>query len=192
MTTRGVSTTQSVQQPLGCEDLLFIELQAIYDAESELSATLPELSKVVELQALRKLMEERGSQAQQIIQEIQEVFEEMDQRPRRKRNPAAEGLVWAAREHIREIAPGPALDVALIASIQKTEYYCTAARATAEALSEAAFHEYALGAMGRAIEEGVKFADRLNQLARTEVIPALLALEAEGQLETEGQGLSGG
>jgi len=36
-------------------------------------------------------------------------------------------LINDAREHVQEIAAGPALDAVLIAAIQKTEHYCIAA-----------------------------------------------------------------
>jgi ferritin-like metal-binding protein YciE len=174
--------------PSGSE-LLVLELQAIHNAESQLSRVLPRLSKAIESEPLQAMMDERLAEGERIIKEIESVFDELETSPGRKKNVAAEGLINDAREHVQEIEGGPALDAVLIAGMQKTEHYCMAAWGTAKALATAVGQKTAVRAMDRALKEGEPFDERLTKLAEEEVTPALLAQDSdEEQEEGKGQG----
>jgi ferritin-like metal-binding protein YciE len=172
--------------------LLVLELQEIHSAENQLARVLPRLSKTVQSEALRELLEERLEEGETIIKEIEAVFDELDESPGRKKNVAAEGLIADAREHVQEIEPGPALDAVLIGAIQKTEHYCIAAWGTAKALAQAVGQKTATRAMERALKEGGPFDERLTKLAQDEVTPALLSgQETEESDEQESSGKEG-
>lgn len=178
------------EMPDGAQ-LLLLELQEIHNAESQLSRLIPRLAKAVEAQTLQQMLETRLSEGERIIGDIEAVLDEMEESPGRKKNVAAEGLIADAREHVQEIAPGPALDCVLIGAIQKTEHYCIAAWGTARALAQALGEETAAKAMERALEEGKRFDEELTELAEREVTPALLAQasdEAEDEEEEEEAG----
>ena len=108
-------------------ELLVLELQAIHNAESQLSRVLPKLSKAIESEKLGGMVDERLAEGERIITEIEAVFDEMEESPGRRKNVAAEGLINDAREHIQEIQAGPALDAVLIAALQKTSSLTRAA-----------------------------------------------------------------
>jgi ferritin-like metal-binding protein YciE len=165
-------------------ELLVLELQQIHSAENQLSTVLPRLSKAVQADSLRELLEQRQEQGERLIQEIESVFEELEESPGRKKNVAAEGLIADAREHVQEIEPGPALDAVLIGAIQKTEHYCIAAWGTARALAKATGQKTAISAMDRALKEGGPFDEQLTKLAEAEITPALLG-NAESAEETD-------
>jgi ferritin-like metal-binding protein YciE len=172
-------------------ELLVLELQAIHNAESQLSSVLPRLSKAIDSEKLGPMVDERLEEGERIINEIEAVFDEMEESPGRRKNVAAEGLINDAREHVQEIESGPSLDAVLIATIQKTEHYCIAAWGTAKALAEAVGQKAAVRAMDRALKEGGKFDRRLTELAEKEITPALLALGSEESakgLEEGGRG----
>lgn len=172
------------EMPDGSE-ILLLELQEIHNAESQLARVIPRLAKAVEAQTLQQMLEARLSEGERIIADIESVLDEMEESPGRKKNVAAEGLIDDAREHVQEIAPGPALDCVLIGAIQKTEHYCIAAWGTARALAQALGEETAAKAMERALEEGKRFDEELTELAEREVTPALLAQGSEEDEEEE-------
>jgi ferritin-like metal-binding protein YciE len=169
------------------QDLLVLELQAIHSAESQLSRALPRINRSVESNQLRKMLEQRLREGEQVISDVESALEELDESPGRRKNIAAEGLINDAREHVQEIQGGPALDAVVIAAVQKTEHYCIAAWGTARSLAEATGQESGAKAMERALQEGKKFDEQLTQLAENEITPALLELSEEEEGEEEQQ-----
>jgi ferritin-like metal-binding protein YciE len=186
MASKRKSTKQSKQSYSGSE-LIVLELQEIHSAETQLSRVLPRLAKAVESDKLREMIEERLTEGETLISDVEAALEALEASPGRKKNVAAEGLINDAREHVQEIEAGPALDTVLIGAIQKTEHYCIAAWGTVRALAEATGLQDAAQAMERALNEGKAYDERLTELAESEVTPALLALEAQGEDETEGE-----
>jgi ferritin-like metal-binding protein YciE len=164
-------------------ELLVLELQEIHSAENQLSRVLPRLSKAVQSESLRGMLDQRLQEGERIIAEVESSLEELEESPGRKRNVAAEGLINDAREHVQEIEAGAALDAVLIASVQKTEHYCIAAWGTARALAEAVGEKTAARAMERALEEGGPFDEQLTKLAESEITPALLSGENDASDE---------
>jgi ferritin-like metal-binding protein YciE len=156
-------------------ELLVTELQEIHSAESQLARVLPRLTKAANSETLGSMLEQRLTQGERIIADVESALEELDKTPGRKKNVAAEGLVNDVREHVQEIAPGPALDAVLIGALQKTEHYCIAAWGTTRALAEAVGHANAVKAMERALKEGKEVDEQFTALAEQEVTPALLA-----------------
>jgi ferritin-like metal-binding protein YciE len=178
MATKRKSADRSRKEAPGAKELLVLELQQIHSAENQLSRVLPRLTKSIQSETLRGMMEDRLSEGEQIIKDLETELEELDESPGRKKNIAAEGLIADAREHVQEMEPGPALDSVLTAAIQKTEHYCIAAWGTAKALGSATGQKTAARAMDRALKEGGKFDEQLTELAETELTPALLAMES--------------
>jgi ferritin-like metal-binding protein YciE len=181
MTTSRRSGGKSARErtaPDGTE-LLALELQQIRSAESELSRVLPSLAQAVESEELRELLELREQQGKRLLGELEAAFDELEESPPQKKNPAAEGLIEAAQEHIREIEEGPALDAALIAGIQKVEHYCIAAWGTARSLAKATGHKTTVRAMEHELKDGKRLDEKLTELAEKEITPALLSEELE-------------
>lgn len=193
---RSQRRSQSKKESLGGSDLLLLELQEIYSAESQLARVMPRVIKAAESEGLQQMLEQRMEQGAQLIEDLDTAFEEMDASPGRKKNVAAEGLINDLREHIQEIEAGPGLDAVLIAGIQKTEHYCIAAWGTSRALAQALGIESVVESMERALEEGRALDEQLTQLAEQEITPALMADEnaedaAEEEDESGGEEASG-
>jgi ferritin-like metal-binding protein YciE len=184
MAAKGKSSRKQKKETPDGNELLVLELQEIHSAESQLTRALPRLSKAVESDKFRKMLDTRLAQGERLIQDIETALEEMEESPGRKKNVAAEGLINDAREHVQEIAEGPALDAVLIASVQKTEHYCIAAWGTARSIGQALGQKTVVKSMERALKEGKTLDEDLTQLAEREVNPALLALSSD---EDEGE-----
>lgn len=188
MATQSRSRTSSRKESPDGAELLTLELQEIYSAETQLSRVLPRLAKAVESGKLQQMLELRQEQGERLLEEINASLEEMQESPGRKKNVAAEGLINDAREHVQEIAQGPALDAVLLAAIQKTEHYCVAAWGTARSLAQALEQKTVVRSMERALKEGKALDEQLTELADQEITPALLSGEsAEQDGETENQ-----
>lgn len=183
-TTRKPNTQSQKESPDG-RDLLILELQEIHSGESQLSRVLPRLSKSADSASLQEQLDARLEEGERVLKDVEAALGELDASPGRKKNVAAEGLINDAREHVQEIATGPALDTVLIGAMQKTEHYCIAAWGTAKALAEALGEKNAARSMERAIKEGVSFDEELTELAEKEITPALLS---QGSVEDEGAG----
>jgi ferritin-like metal-binding protein YciE len=162
-------------------DLLVMELQQIHSAETQLARALPRLARNVETEQLKQSLEKRLEEGERILKDVEAGLEELDESPGRKKNVAAEGLLADAREHVQEIAPGPALDAVLIAGIQKIEHYCIAAWGTARSVAQALNQNTTVRAMERALKEGKAYDEQLTQLAEEEVMPALLQGESDDE-----------
>ena len=177
-TSRG-STGQSAgsAEALDGAALLGLELQQIQAAEGLLSQLLPSLADAAESDSLRECIELREEQGKRLIGEIEASFQELDEAPPKKKNLAAEGLLEAAQEHVREMDEGPALDAALVADIQKVEHYCIAAWGTARSLAQATGRKATAHAMEKALQEGKSLDEKLTELAEKEITPALLSEE---------------
>jgi ferritin-like metal-binding protein YciE len=188
---RKSSRRQSSKESPDASELLVLELQQIHSAETQLSRALPRLAKTAQSQNLKQMLDQRLEQGERLTEEIDSVFDELEESPGRRKNVAAEGLINDAREHVQEVAPGPALDAVLIASIQKTEHYCIAAWGTARSLAQATQQQAAVKAMERALKEGKTMDEQLTDLAENEITPQLLAGASEGE-EEEGDGESRG
>lgn len=188
MPSKNQSNRRSKKESPDATELLVTELQEIHSAESQLARVLPRLVKAANSEALGSMLEERLQQGERIIADVEAALEELDKTPGRKKNVAAEGLVSDVREHVQEIASGPALDAVLIGALQKTEHYCIAAWGTTRALAAAVGHKNAVKAMERALKEGKEVDDQFTTLAEQEVTPALLAqFEEAGQTERTGR-----
>lgn len=166
-------------------EMLVMELQQIHSAESQLSRTLPRLSKAAQSQALLGLLDERIEEGERVLKDVESGLEQLDESPGRRKNVAAEGLIADLREHMQEIEPGPALDAALIAGIQKTEHYCIAAWGTARSLAQAVEEKTTVQAMQRALKEGGAFDEKLTKLAEEEITPALLSAQESSGADEE-------
>jgi ferritin-like metal-binding protein YciE len=185
MAARSKSSKRSKSDSPTANDLLVAELQEIYSAESQLIRVLPRLSKSVDSDKLRKMLDDRQDEGSRILAELDGAFGEMDQSPGRKKNVAAEGLINDVRERVQEIEQGPALDAVIIGAMQKTEHYCIAAWGTAKALAQAVGNKTATRALDRALKEGKGVDEKLTQLAEKDITPALLtAADDEEDAET--------
>ena len=167
-------------------DMLHTELAGIYSAENQLTKAAPRLSKAVENETLREMLDRRVEQAEQLIEEIDAIFAEMKHTLPRKKNVAAEGLLRDAVQHLQEIPRGPALDATLSGAVQKLEHYCIAAWGTTRSFAQAMGEETTVEVMERVLEEGKAMDEELTELAEGEVNPAMLEA-GEEEMEEEGE-----
>jgi ferritin-like metal-binding protein YciE len=173
-------------------DLLTQEVKEIHSTERQLSRAMPKLAKAVSSQRLREMLEKRREQGATLIESIDEALEELGTTRARKKNDAIEGLIEGANQHIEEISDKKMLDAALIGAVQKIEHYCIAAWGTVASMGRLFEQQKTVEAMERALDEGKRFDQEMTQLAETEVNPAMLRQDEEGEGEEEESGEEAG
>jgi ferritin-like metal-binding protein YciE len=178
--------------PRGPEDILTTELKEIYSAERQLTRAIPKLTRRVSHPKLKEMLERRREQGEQLMGELDAAFEEMEVTKSRPKNVAAEGLLEDINEHLEEIKDEKLLDPVLLASIQKVEHYCIAAWGTAKSMGRLLGEDRVIQAMERVLDEGKRFDEELTQIAESEVNPAMLASEEEGEEQEDTGGKSRG
>jgi ferritin-like metal-binding protein YciE len=177
----GGRTQKTTPEPM---ELLHTELSEIYSAENQLMKAAPRISKAIDSEPVRELMNRRLEQGEQLIADLENVFQEMGQNPNRKKNVAAEGLLRDTLDHIQEIQRGPSLDAVLIGAVQKLQHYCIAAWGTSRAFGEALGQETTVTVMERVLEEGKDLDEEFTRLAEEEINPAMLEAGEEVDDET--------
>jgi ferritin-like metal-binding protein YciE len=179
------SKSKSRKRALDVSEILALELREIHSAEKQLARALPRLSRTIETPALQEMIEQRVEQGEQIIQDVERGLDSLGENLGRKKNVVAEALLQDIREHADEIERGPALDVVLIAALQKTEHYCIAAWGTVKALASELGQEELIQAMERASQEGKEMDEQLTRLAMEGVMPLLLGEEDEDEIDDD-------
>lgn len=174
-------TQKKTPEPM---EMLHTELAEIHSAESQLAKAAPRLSKAVENETLREMLDRRVEQGEQLIEDIEGIFEEMGHKMPRQKNVAAEGLLRDALQHVQELQRGPGLDATLIGAVQKLEHYCIAAWGTTRAFAQAMGEETTVEVMERVLDEGKAMDEELTELAENEVNPAMLEA-GEDDMEDE-------
>lgn len=172
------------------EDLLATELKQVHSAERQLTRAIPRLSRAVESEELRRMLDVRRQQGERLIEDIDNALEKMGTAKARPKNPAAEGLLEDMNEHL-EMAPNKQMaDAMLLAGVQKLEHYCLAAWGTARSMAQLLDETEVVRSMERALDEGKKLDSELTRLAEKEINPAML--RGEGATDGGRRSSSGG
>jgi len=155
-------------------DLLAKCLKEIHSAERQLVRELPRLSRNVQDEKLRPMLDRRREMANQLIEDLDEIFDEIDVRAGRSKNHTAEGLIADINEHMDEI-PIPAMrDAVLVGGVQKVLHYCIAAWGTTRSMGRLLDQQRVVEVMERVLEEGKRMDQELTDLAEREVNPKML------------------
>jgi len=153
------------------QDLFIHELSDIYSAEKQLTKALPKMARAASNPKLSDAFQAHLEETQGQIERIDQVVELCDIKLKRMKCVAMEGLVEEGQEVMEEIAAGPVLDAALIASAQKVEHYeiasygtlCTFARRVGSKEAEKLLHQ--------TLQEEKSTDEKLTKLAESEANP---------------------
>jgi ferritin-like metal-binding protein YciE len=104
------------------KDLLTMELQDTYSAETQILEALPQMEEAASTPSLKQAFQKHLQQTQKQVERLEEVCKILDIEPEGETCEAMEGLVEEGEEIIDEFDEGPVLDAALIAAAQKVEH----------------------------------------------------------------------
>ena len=155
-------------------DLLTMELQDTYSAETQLLEALPAMQEAATNPKLKQAFSEHLAVTQRQVERLEQVCRHLGIEPEGETCNAMEGLVEESEEIIDAIDTGPVLDAALIGAAQKVEHYEMAAYGTLTSMLKAMGEAKAADLMAQTLKEEKDTDELLTQLAESEVNPAAL------------------
>ena len=160
------------------KELLTIELQDTYSAETQILKALPKMEKAASAASLRKAFQEHRQQTERQVERLKEVCQMLKIKPEGETCEAMQGLIEEGEELVEELDKGPVLDAALIGAAQKVEHYEIAAYGTICAMLKAMGESKAADLMAQTLKEEKDTDELLTEVAEGEVNPAALGRKA--------------
>jgi ferritin-like metal-binding protein YciE len=155
-------------------DLLTLELQDTYSAETQILDALPKMEEAATNPKLKQAFTEHLEVTQRQVERLEEVCRMLGIEPEGETCNAMEGLVEESEEIIDELDEGPVLDAALIGAAQKVEHYEMAAYGTLTSMLKAMGEGKAADLLAQSLKEEKDTDSLLTRLADSEVNPAAL------------------
>ena len=155
-------------------DLLEVELQDPWSAETQLLEALPQMQEAASSAALKQAFAEHRQVTAQQVERLEEVCRNLGVDPKGETCNAMEGLVEESEELLDAFDRGPVLDAALIGAAQKVEHYEIAAYGTLTAMLKAMGERRSVELLTQSLVEEKAADDLLTRIAEREVNPAAL------------------
>ncbi|TCZ63640.1 YciE/YciF ferroxidase family protein [Roseicella aquatilis] len=155
-------------------DLLTMELQDTYSAETQILDALPQMIDATTNPKLKQAFQEHLQVTQRQVERLETVCQQLGIEPEGETCNAMEGLVEESEEIIDELDRGPVLDAALIGAAQKVEHYEMAAYGTLTAMLKSMGETKAADLLAQTLKEEKDTDELLTQIAESEVNPAAL------------------
>jgi ferritin-like metal-binding protein YciE len=122
-------------------DLLVVELQDLYSAETQLTKALPKMAEAADSEELKAAFTTHLEQTEVHATRLEEIMSKLGESPKGKKCKAMEGLIKEASETMEQDAEPGIMDLALITAAQKVEHYEIAGYGCARTLAELAGEE---------------------------------------------------
>jgi ferritin-like metal-binding protein YciE len=159
-------------------ELLMIELQDTYSAETQLLDALPKMEEAATAQSLKKAFKEHLTVTKRQVERLEQVCKQLGVEAEGETCEAMEGLIEEAEEIVDELDDGPVLDAALVGAAQKVEHYEMAAYGTLCAMLKAMGEQKAADLLAQTLKEEKDTDELLTQLAESEINPAAIGKRA--------------
>ena len=116
-------------------DLFFEELRDLYNAEKQLVAAHPKMSKAATSTELKSAFDHHLDQTQQHVSRLEGIFSDLGAKPTGETCEAMKGLVKEGETFVKAKGNKDVLDAGLIGAAQRVEHYEMAGYGTARALA---------------------------------------------------------
>ena len=147
------------------DELFEHELRDTLDAERQIVKALPKMAKAATSEELAAAFEEHKAVSETQIERLETIFKGLGKAARGKHCHGMEGLLKEGESLIKEEAPGPALDAALIGAAQKVEHYEIAAYGTLATYAKLLENDDVLALLVETLEEEKQTDETLTGLA---------------------------
>lgn len=118
------------------EQLYYDQLRDLFSAESQLVAALPELTRHVTDDTLRRAMNGHLGQTRSQRARLQDLFCNHGLNPGGEDCEAMRGMIRETKKHLDHTVPGSVRDAVLIAALNRIEHYEIAGYGVARAFAE--------------------------------------------------------
>jgi ferritin-like metal-binding protein YciE len=156
-------------------DLFIHDLSDTYNAEKQMTRSLPKLARAATNPELRQAFEDHLDETRGQVERIEQIAEENSLKHKRIKCEGMAGLVEETLSMLDLIEPGPVLDAALIASAQKAEHYEIAAYTSLCLLAQKLGHTEAVPLLQATLQEEQATDQSLGALAEAAQIEEAVA-----------------
>lgn len=159
--------------------LLVKQMQDAYSAETQALEAYPAMLEAVTADSLRKALQSHADETKTQVDRLERALGLLDSDPGDQHCQGMHGLIEEAREEMQQYAPGPLLDVVLLAAAQRVEHYEIATYGTMATLAEDLGEADVAELLEEILDEEKAADKRLSHIADDEVNAAALGEEAE-------------
>jgi ferritin-like metal-binding protein YciE len=146
-------------------DAFLDELRDTYDAEKQLTKTLPKLAKAAASQDLRTAFETHLEETRGHVERLEQVFELLDEKVQGKHCDGIAGIIDEGKSIMEEDFDEATMDARLIAAGQRAEHYEMAAYGTLVAWARGMGHTEAATLLQETLDEEKAADEKLTSLA---------------------------
>ena len=165
--------------------LLVRQMQDAYSAETQALEAFPAMLEAVTAESLRRALQSHADESKTQVDRLERALGLLDSDAGDAHCAGMHGLIEEAREEMQEHAPGPLLDVVLLAAAQRLEHYEIACYGTMATLAEDLGEADVAELLEEILDEEKAADKRLSHIADDEINAAALGEEAEEDEEDE-------
>ncbi|MHB0999119.1 MAG: ferritin-like domain-containing protein [Armatimonadota bacterium] len=122
-------------------DLFVNELMDTYDAEMQITDSMPKMIKAANSQELKDKFQRHMNETQDQISRLEDIFEMLDINPEREECMGMKGILEDGSKVIDAKGDPNVIDAALIAAAQKVEHYEISSYGTLRAFAQTMGHD---------------------------------------------------
>ena len=152
-------------EPTTLQDLFIDVLKDTYDAEHQITKSLPPMAKTAKSVRLTAAFEEHLQETENHIRRLEMVFESLNLKPSGTPCAGMRGLIEEGAKMLNKDVPPDVMDAGLIAAAQKVEHYEIAAYGTLVAFANLLGLDTAAKTLHETLNEEKNIDERLTVLA---------------------------
>jgi ferritin-like metal-binding protein YciE len=147
------------------EDLLYDQLQDLYDAEQKIAEALPQMAEAADAPELKQAFEQHHRETHNQINRLERVFALLGKEAKSKTCDAINGLISEGEDVMSASGDPEVKDAALIAAAQRVEHYEMAGYGTARTFAHYLHLDEAARLLQETLDEEGATDHRLTDLA---------------------------
>jgi ferritin-like metal-binding protein YciE len=151
------------------EDLLFNQLEDLYDAENRIVKALPDMVEGAATPALKQAFNMHLNQTRQHVERLDQIFQQLGRSPESETCEAMKGLLQEGKEMLDANGDPEVKDAALIAAAQRVEHYEMAGYGTARTFAQRLGWDEAARLLQSTLEEEKAADEKLTEIAESQV-----------------------
>lgn len=151
------------------EDLLFNQLEDLYDAENRIVKALPDMVEGAATPALKQAFNMHLNQTRQHVERLDQIFQQLGRSPESETCEAMKGLLQEGKEMLDANGDPEVKDAALIAAAQRVEHYEMAGYGTARTFAQRLGWDEAARLLRSTLEEEKAADEKLTEIAESQV-----------------------
>jgi ferritin-like metal-binding protein YciE len=155
----------TMAEPGTLHDAFIDELRDAYDAEKQLTKTLPKMARAASSPDLRAAFEHHLEETRGQIERLEQVFDSLDEKVRGKHCDGIAGIIEEGNNVMQEDFDEATMDACLIAGGQRAEHYEMAAYGTLVAWAQAMGHTEAAMLLQENLDQEKAADEKLSDLA---------------------------